>query len=124
MKNESNFGAIQIFISNIAIAILNFSLLLLVKLWLLISFASVMWYWFFASFLDCSFYSYRSSYYRDNNSCCSFRLLRVLVKSNCNLFSFASKSKKEQQLSLSVIVRRAITSERALKKTSKEQLIQ
>ena len=57
--------------SNIAIAILDFSLLLLVKLSLLILFA-----W-------------------DSNSCFSIRLLKVIAKSYRNLFAIAFKSKKE-----------------------------
>ena len=57
--------------------------------------------WFMASFLYCFPYSYRSSNYCDSNSCRSFTLLKALAKSIGNLFAFALKSEKEQQLSLS-----------------------
>ena len=61
-------------LSNIAIAILDFS----VFLW-----------------------SYLSSNYCDSNSCRSFTLLKALAKSNGNLFAITFKSEKERQLLLS-----------------------
>ena len=51
--------------------------------------------WFMASFLYCFPYSYC-----DSNSCCSFTLLKALVKSNGNLIAIAFKREKERQLSL------------------------
>ena len=89
--------------SNIAIAILNFSLLIPIYLSLFqlclslcfnfcISFVD----WFMASFLYCFPYSYRSSKYCDSNSCRSFTLLKALAKSKSTHIAFAFKSEKEQ----------------------------
>ena len=67
-----------IYFSNIAIARLNFSLLLLVKFSLLIlfpSFSSVLCF-----FLWLSFWSYRSSNYRDSYICPSFSLLKAPLR--------------------------------------------
>ena len=52
--------------------------------------------WLMASFLYCSPYSYRSSNYRDSDSCRSFRLLKAIAKTNGNLFAIASICEKEQ----------------------------
>ena len=49
--------------------------------------------WFMASLMYCFPYSYRSSNYCDINSCCSFTPLKVLAKSNGNLFAIVFKSK-------------------------------
>ena len=43
--------------------------------------------WFMAYFLYCSPYSYRSSNYRDSDSCHSFSILRVIAKSKQKLFA-------------------------------------
>ena len=47
--------------------------------------------WFMASFLCCFPYSYRTSNYCDSKICRSFTFLKVLVKSNGNLFAIALK---------------------------------
>jgi hypothetical protein len=52
-------------------------------------------------FLRLSLKSYCSSNYRDNNSCCSFLLLKAIAKRLPLLFTNAFKSVKERQLLLS-----------------------
>ena len=101
--------------SNIAIAILDFSLLLPIQLLLFqlcnsksccsqslcLNFCMNFVNWFMASFLFCFPYRYCSYNYCDSNSYCSFTLLKVLAKSKGNLFAIAFKSVKERQLLLS-----------------------
>ena len=101
--------------SNIAIAILNFSLLLplcyrsfnfaIAKLSLLIPllhFFIRFLDWFMASFLYCFPYSYRSSSYCDSNSCRSFTLLKALAKSKSTHIAIAYKSEKEQDFTFTL----------------------
>ena len=84
---------------HIAIAILDFSLLLLVKLSLLILFA-----YFLVSVL-CFFFDYslstRSPNYCDSNSCRSLSLLKAIAKRLPLLFANVFKSVKGRQLLLS-----------------------
>ena len=82
-SNHSNF---QYSDSNIGL-----SLLLHIKLSLL----------FFASFLMALILIYRSSNYRDGDSCCFFSLLKAIVKRLPLHFANAFKSLKERQLLLS-----------------------
>ena len=49
-----------------------------------------------ASFLYCSFYSFRSSNYCDSNSCRSFTILKAIAKSKNTHVAIAFKSEKEQ----------------------------
>ena len=66
---------------------------------------------FMASFIYCFPYSYRSSKYCDGNSYCSYRHLKALAKSNCNLIAIANafKSEKERGLLLSLSKQRTNT---------------
>ena len=61
-------------------------------------------HWLTASFLYCFLYSYCFSMpcnYCNSNSCCPLSLLKVIAKSIGKLTSFAFKSDKEQQISIS-----------------------
>ena len=90
-KIRNNYVAIQSFI---------FPILLLVKLSLLILFASF-WYQFFASFLMASFLKL-SSNLRDSDNCRSFSLLKAIAIRLPLLFVTAFKSVKERHLLLSL----------------------
>ena len=49
-------------------------------------------YQFFVSFLKALSLKYRSSYYRDSDSCCSFSILKAIAKRLLLLFANAYKS--------------------------------
>ena len=87
-KMHNNYSIINF--SNTAIAILDLSLLLLVKL---LPFIFLLYF---------IFQSYRSSNYRHSNSCRSFMLLKAIAKCYPLLFAIAFKSIKERQLLLSL----------------------
>ena len=92
---ENNIGTPKI--NNTFLAMINFFLLLLVKLSLLNLFVAFC-YQFFASFLDCSLFSYCYSNYCYSDSCRSFKLFEVIAINILLLFSNVVAMLEERQL--------------------------
>ena len=105
-KFTYNFKLAYWISSNIAIAILNFSLLFLfsyrssnfsiakLSLSLCFNFRISFVDLFMAYFLYCFPYSYRSSKYCDSNSCRSLTLLKALAKSKSTHIAIASRARR------------------------------
>ena len=132
---RSDFKGAYWISSNIAIAILNFSLLLPIQLSLfrlncdskvvaLNPFASFFVDWFIASFLYCFQYSYRSSNYCDSNSCRSFTLLKHQGRVKIHISLSPSRASRSNHFTFTLCYRfkerqlgRAITKGGAIQKS-------
>ena len=81
-------------LSNIVIATLDISLLILIYCSSYFTIAVVILK-LFASFIHCSFYSYRSFKYCTSDNCCFFSLLKAITKIKSKLIAIASKRERK-----------------------------
>ena len=94
-KIRNNYGAIQSFYFPISLSQYWTFLYCSIPLCILFGISSLLLFWWL------SFKSYRSSNYRDSDSCRSFSLLKAIAKRLPLLFANNFKSVKERQLLLS-----------------------